>query len=375
MVIVKKVGDHLILIIFVFQTTSSIKTIFMHKLLLLAFLFPFICFGQKLIEPQDINTYKSSMRGLYSVDRNIIWASGTAGVIIKTVDGENWKVIKRPELSKLDFRDIHAFNKKEAVIMSSGDGCEIYRTKNGGKKWSKVYENKTKGIFFDGMDFWNEQSGLAFSDPIDSQLYLIKTNDGGNSWEKLNPVSIPKTLKGEAGFAASGTGIVCVGDSTAFIGTGGGEKARVFKSTNRGENWKAINTPLRGGEGFGIYSMSFINQKHGVVVGGNYQDSTYSDSICAITNNGGESWELISVKPPQGYRSCIAYNGRGVFVSCGRTGVDISTDGKVWRHISNDAYYSCVLNGEVGWLTGKNGKMAKINVKRELVFQYIDVSQ
>jgi len=347
----------------------------MRKSLLLIVLLPMFCFSQTLIQPIAVNTYKSSMRGLHSVDRNIIWATGTDGVILKTVDGEKWKLMRQEALSKLDFRDIHAFNKKEALIMSSGDGCQIYRTKNGGKKWTSVYTNMAKGIFFDGMDFWDDNSGIAFSDPIDGYFYMIKTNDGGKSWEKLVPIKMPKILKGEAGFAASGTGIVCKGDSTVFIGTGGGERARVFKSKNRGKTWKVYDTPLKSGESYGIYSMSFINEKHGVVVGGSYLDSTYTDAICAVTNDGGASWTLVAKKGPKGYRSCVSYNRRGVFISCGRTGVDISMDGKVWRHISDEAYYSCVLNGDVGWLTGKAGKMAKINVKRELVYQYMNFSE
>ncbi len=333
-------------------------------------LFPIVLFGQNRVEPINDNINRTSMRGLFSVDATIAWASGTGGVIMKTTDGINWVSYKKSEFEKLDFRDIHAFNKKKAIIMSSGDGCEIYKTKNGGKKWKKVYENNQKGIFFDGMDFWDDVNGIAFSDPINKQLYIIETNDGGSSWHKLESVNLPKTLKGEAGFAASGTGIVCIGDSTVFIGTGGGKKARVFKSTNRGKTWQVYETPLRGGEGNGIYSMAFVNEKNGIVIGGNYLDSTYTDSICAITNDGGATWRLISKKPPQGYRSCITYNGQGIFISCGRTGVDISTDGKKWKHVTDDAYYSCVANGDIGWLTGRSGKMAQLFIKREFLLQY-----
>ena len=105
------------------------------------------------------------------------------------------------------------------------------------------------------------------------KLYIITTKDGGNSWQKLEAISLPETLQGEAGFAASGTGIVCVGDSTVYIGTGGGEVSRVFISKNRGRNWKAIDTPMRTGEASGVYSLTFMDEQHGVAVGGNYLDS------------------------------------------------------------------------------------------------------
>jgi hypothetical protein len=49
-----------------------------------------------------------------------------------------------------------------------------------------------------------------------------------------------------------------------------------------------------------------------------------------------------------------------VCIATGRNGVDVSYDkGNNWRHVSDDAYYSVVLNGNLGWLSGRN-KMAKI---------------
>lgn len=341
----------------------------MRYLIFVTILFPVFLFGQKSITPINANEFNTSMRGLYSVNKKVVWASGTGGVIMRTTNNKKWKTFKKSNFKALDFRDVHAFNKKEAIIMSSGDGCEIYKTKNGGKDWFKVYENKEEGIFFDGMDFWDQKHGLAFSDPINNQFYIIETKNGGNSWDKLESINLPRTLKDEAGFAASGTGIICIGDSIVYIGSGGGARARVFKSTDRGKNWKVYDTPLRGGVGNGIYSMSFKDESNGVVIGGNYLDSTYTDSICAITNDGGVTWQLVDQEPPQGYRSCVAYNGAGIFISCGRTGIDISYDGETWNHLSDDAYYSCVVNGSSGWLTGRKGKIAQLDISKKQLIQ------
>ena len=247
--------------------------------------------------------------------------------------------------------------------MSSGDGCEIYKTNDAQKTWRLVYKNNDEGIFFDGMDFWNDKHGIAFSDPVNNHLYIIETNDGGDSWQKLNSITLPKTLKSEAGFAASGTGIICVGDSTVYIGTGGGEVSRVFISHDRGINWKVVNTPMMTGEASGIYSMVFLDKNNGVAVGGNYLDSLNTKGNCVITSDGGLTWNL-PLTPPTGYRSCVAYNKKGLLICTGRNGIDVSYDkGNNWKHISDDAYYSCVINGSMGFLTGRNGKMAKIVIK------------
>ncbi len=305
----------------------------------------------------------SSMRGLYSVDEKITWASGSNGYVLHTTDNENWLTYQDTSWSGLDFRDIHAFNEKEAIIMSSGDGCKMYKTFDGSKSWDLVYENNSKGIFFDGMDFWDETHGIAFSDPIDNRLYIIETKDGGNSWSELKSIELPKTLDGEAGFAASGTGIVCSGDGTVFIGSGGGAISRVFVSHNSGKTWDVIDTPMMKGEASGIYSMTFLDELHGVAVGGNYLDSANTEGNCIITSDGGLTWER-SLLPPTGYRSGVCHNGNGVLIATGRNGIDVSFDkGINWKHVTDDAYYSCVMNGDSGWLTGRNGKMAKIQFK------------
>src|SRR5260370_8171492 len=63
----------------------------------------------------------ASLRGLSAVSADVIWASGTGGTVIKTVDGgKTWAVMVVPGAEKLDFRGIRAFDDKTALIMSSG---------------------------------------------------------------------------------------------------------------------------------------------------------------------------------------------------------------------------------------------------------------
>lgn len=316
-----------------------------------------------IINPVKGVDANNSKRGLYAVNENVVWTSGAKGVILSTSNNKDWNTFEDTLLSKYDFRDVHAFNETEAIIMSSGDGCTIFKTKDGGALWNRVYENNEQGIFFDGMDFWDNENGIAFSDPINNQIYMIITSNGGDSWQKLMPIELPKTLKGEAGFAASGTSIICVGDSSVYIGTGGGNVARIFASHNRGLNWTVVETPMMSGEASGIYAITFMNELNGVAVGGNYLDSANTKGNCVITADGGLTWKLPR-NPPTGYRSGVAYNGNGVLLCTGRNGIDVSYDkGNNWKHISDDAYYSCVINGSSGWLTGRAGKMAKITIK------------
>ena len=59
-------------------------------------------------------------------------------------------------------------------------------------------------------------------DPIDGQLWLLRTLDGGATWQKVKTRRL-KRNPGEAGFAASGTNTIVVGEQTMLVALGGAE--------------------------------------------------------------------------------------------------------------------------------------------------------
>jgi len=78
---------------------------------------------------QKVDT-TAGFRGLAVIDRTVVWASGTGGTVIRTVDGGvTWRVITVPGAGKLDFRDIEAFDANTAYILSigNGDASRIWR--------------------------------------------------------------------------------------------------------------------------------------------------------------------------------------------------------------------------------------------------------
>lgn len=323
--------------------------------------FHFYSSGQSKWIPQDI-VCSASLRGLSVVDDQIIWASGSDGTWLCTSDGgQTWRNGTVPGASHLDFRDIHALNPLQAWVISAGDTCRIYYTDNGGLSWALQYENFQKDIFFDGFAFWDAYNALAYSDPIEGKFFIIKTTDGTN-WQQIDTSAFPNVLKGEAGFAASGTGICVKDDSLAWIASGGGAKARVLHSENAGRTWTVFNTPLVSKEGAGIFSMVFTSKLHGVVVGGSYLDSTNADLNCAVTQDGGRTWKLISKQQPKGYRSCVAASSDGKqLITVGRTGSELSLDGGMtWEGIDGGGYYACAISEGYAWAVGKRGKVAKL---------------
>ena len=144
----------------------------------IAFLMIFVSIANAQWQKQTVET-DAGFRGLSVVSENVIWASGTGGTVIKTIDGgKNWTVIKIPEAEKLDFRDIEAFDENTAYILSIGTGesSRIYKTTDGGKTWKLQFKNTDEKAFFDALAFWDKDNGIAMSDPVDGNYFLLQNN-------------------------------------------------------------------------------------------------------------------------------------------------------------------------------------------------------
>src|SRR5437899_8513743 len=83
--------------------------------------------------PQESNT-KSSLRGVSAVNSEIVWASGTKGTVLRTIDGgTTWRAFTVTGAADLDFRAIRAFDERTAIALSIGSGekSRIYKTTDG----------------------------------------------------------------------------------------------------------------------------------------------------------------------------------------------------------------------------------------------------
>ncbi|MEO6820759.1 MAG: oxidoreductase, partial [Ginsengibacter sp.] len=111
------------------------------------------------------NATNNSYRGLSVVNDKVIWISGNNGTVERSIDGgKTFEIIKVKGFEQNDFRDIEAFDANTAVIMAVAEPAYILRTENGGKEWKTVYQNTTKGMFLDAMDF-RGKNGVVVGDP------------------------------------------------------------------------------------------------------------------------------------------------------------------------------------------------------------------
>ena len=192
---------------------------------------------------QASNT-SSSLRGLSVVSSQVVWASGTGGAVLRTVDsGSHWIATVVPGAASLDFRDIEAIDDRTAYVMSSGEATNsrVYKTIDAGQRWTLLFTNPDPKGFFDAIAFWDRNNGILIGDPVDGHFSVFTTVDGGASWSRRNA---PASLPNEALFASSGTCLVIGGLKDAYFGTGGSNGARVFHTTDRGQSWNWTQTPL-----------------------------------------------------------------------------------------------------------------------------------
>jgi photosystem II stability/assembly factor-like uncharacterized protein len=322
-------------------------------------------FAQKKYPDLEVLTagVKTSIRGLSVVNENVVWVSGSNGTVGKSTNaGKTWKWMTVKGFEKTDFRDIEAFDASTAIIMGISEPAYILKTTNGGDSWKVVYENTTKGMFLDAMEFWNEQAGIVVGDPVDGRFFIARTFDNGSTWQDIPMDKRPLADSGEGCFASSGTNIRKLDrDEAVFVS--GGLSSRLFIRD------KAIKLPLlQGGETLGANSVSvydYYKRKGGkkiIVVGGDFRNDSSAVDNCFYTHNGGKTWKKPN-SPLHGYRSCVEYLSPKDIIACGLNGVDYSPDGgKSWKWISKEGFHVVRIAkyGESVFLAGANGKIGKL---------------
>jgi len=319
-----------------------------------------------------------NVRALEIIKKNkalvFLTSKGNMGVILThpnefKIDAELNRVLYPIRIGKdsseLNFRSL-AINENRGFGLGIGSPAHLYKFDADYEKVKLVYRENHKKAFYDSMDFWNDQEGIAIGDPTNDCMSIIITRDGGETWEKLSCADLPKAKEGEAAFAASDTNIAIVGDHT-WVATGG-KASRILYSPDKGKTWEVYDTPIiQGKETTGMYSIDFYDEKNGFAIGGDYTKPNDTLNNKIRTNDGGKTWQVVANGKGPGYRSCVQYipNGDGKeLVSIGFKGIDYSSDsGDSWTHLSDEGFYTIrFLNDSVAYAAGK-GRISKLTFR------------
>ncbi len=287
-------------------------------------------------------------------------------------DGQTWFDRSPPAADAVDYRSLAIIDQSTLVVASAGTPALILRSSDQGQSWQQVYRNAHPAAFINSMRFWDSQRGLACGDPIEGEFLVLRTEDGGRTWQTLDCPIIAR--EGEAGFAASNGLIVMTGSRSAVIGLGGGVAAegevanealasRVLRTDDFGATWTTAEVGVMpAGPAAGIFGLAAGPEGMLIAVGGDYTLPTQALNQIAISDDGGATWRLPAGNKPAGFRSSIVFVPpasdqvaerqpaprqsaqrpetltSGYWLATGPSGTDISQTGEDWFPLATSGF-------------------------------------
>ena len=313
---------------------------------------------------QQHTHFSSQFRGVFKteiVDENIAWVltyDGTGGSYTRdfsrTVDAGNTWVPDTLEIAEnYSPGDISAIDGEKAWVAAydPNGGGGIYNTTDGGQTWNHQASAADDGSasFCNTIEMFNENDGYTMGDPEGDEFEIYTTNDGGDSWVRLDGANIPDPENGEMGW----TGVRDAVGNTAWFGTNTG---RIYRTLDKGLTWEAFST----GED-NVSRISFADEDNGVAICQvNNQSTGQLESWAMVkTTNGGESWTSINIDEEDRLSDVSAVPGTpGMLI-----GVKISQNlsenfsaysmdsGTSWEILDDSIQYTNVemMNENTGW--------------------------
>lgn len=237
-------------------------------------------------------------------------------------------------------QDVYFINEQTGWIV--GSGGTFLSTTDGGKSWTKrknfIEDNIRQVYFADEQSGWLLCERDLFSLGANSPSYLLKTSDGGASWERIEFTGNQRKRITKFFFAKSGTGLA-IGEGGAF-----------FAMQDDGKTWKQMPSPVR----YLMFDGIFTDDSRGVVVG--------AGGSILFTEDAGLSWNKASVfgNSETKLNSVFFLNQKNGW-TVGSQGKIFQTlnGGKTWReqksNITKDLTDVFFNNSAEGWAVGAEG--------------------
>lgn len=358
-------------------------------------LLPTLLTAQKIPWQLQNSGTTAGLRGIASIDGTTAWASGTGGTVLKTTDGGlHWQHCATPDADKdgatLDLRGVQAWDADTAIVMASGPGekSRLYKTADGCRTWTLLFKNPDKDGFWDSLRIFIDQRslrgeggfGLLLGDPVEGEITVYETRDGGSSWTRLHD---PVLRMQSSAFAASNSCIASIRATNDFIlgSQSGSVKLRLNYSgsywlndrSNLERAWTKASVPLdsstssKGPFSIGTHVQISYAPKSTtvtdlklfeVIVGGDYEHPERAENTAAYSLDGGTHWTAAQ-KPPHGYRSAVQWNEQEkLWIAAGTNGSDVSRDdGRTWQKLDDGNWNALSLPFAVG----PGGRIARLN--------------
>lgn len=238
--------------------------------------------------------------------------------------------------------DVYFLNEQTGWIAGS-DGT-LLATKDGGTTWTK--NKNLNGDNFRQVYFTDEQNGWLlcerdlFALGANSPSYLLKTSDGGATWERIEFANNQRKRLTKIFFNKYDAGSA-IGENGAF-----------YAMNREGKIWKPQPSPAK----FLLSDGLFVGEWNGVIVG--------AGGSIFYTEDAGLTWLKASIFGEQNAKlSSVFFINQKTGWTVGAEGKIYQTinGGKVWRtqksNIVKDLKSVFFTNTAEGWAVGNEGTM------------------
>jgi photosystem II stability/assembly factor-like uncharacterized protein len=159
--------------------------------------------------------------------------------LLRTTDGEHWAPVGTVGQHRTDYQ----FTSSDVGFYTAN--TDIYRTRDGGRKWERVYECRIKveinglsrdvNCQFAQLSFVDANVGYAMSQTVggDAGLVIARTDDGGTTWTSWVVLPGEDGKEGALHFIDATTGVMRAG-------------AKVFRTTDGGKTWTGVPGQIGG---------------------------------------------------------------------------------------------------------------------------------
>ena len=211
---------------------------------------------------------------------SIAWYAGDGTLIRVTPSYKYWYQVGGDDNEFLFYTSI--FTPKGSLGQTcfvTDEWGSIYKTNDFGENWDEKYHYEPGGWFINGIYFWDEYEGIAIGDPVNSDLskcYIVKTNDGGESWNVVDDVPMLNQSAGIMNwFDVYNDNMwypIFTNDST--------QNNIILFSDNRGESFQSIQVPQDFKQQY--FTSTWSDENNGFISNG--------ERLTSFTSNGGIDW-------------------------------------------------------------------------------------
>jgi len=259
-----------------------------------------------------------------------------------------------PRLDKLFFTDKFNGWAFGGSKMQTGAGSFILHTSDGGIHWNSqdpgipaLKRELYSGFFINGMNGWALEKGGEGSYPY--TLSLLKTNNGGSTWTRINT-----GITGSWGVGfANVQGDIFFTDSNN--GWAGGYSGGVIHTSDGGMTWTKQNYP----EYAQCDALYFVSNQEGWAADGTGMN---------YTSDGGITWIRKNIPALRGSAKDVHFTGTlgGWIVGNKGTVAQTRDAGNSWEDLNPDNIVTSDLlglhfiNDTLGWAAGGEGTILRI---------------